>query len=168
MLIGLPSLLDSAAAGAFSSRHIGGQYTRHTRELEGGSRQQLGGGEDPLEDWETLGRDDPGLGIAAAQVTWTEIVMLLQSYRTYRCPRSVEPMQSKRLSGQNTEPLQACFRSRPPPVGAPEGLHASAVSRRFTSTRIRPVELKLNLNPSHSARYSEFRNIALSTPQRSS
>ena len=63
MLIGLPSLLDSGLLAAV----ILGAST--PEKLAADSNLD----EDPVEDWETLGRDDPGLCVATAQAT--EIVM---------------------------------------------------------------------------------------------
>jgi hypothetical protein len=63
MLIGLPSLLDSGLLAAV----ILGASTP----VKAAADSNLE--EDPVADWETLGRDDPALVIAAAQVT--EIVM---------------------------------------------------------------------------------------------
>jgi len=63
MLIGLPSLLDSGLLAAV----ILGAST--PVKLAADSNLD----EDPVEDWENLGRDDPGLCVATAQAT--EIVM---------------------------------------------------------------------------------------------
>ena len=61
MLIGLPSLLDSGLLAAV----ILGANTP----LQVAARADSNLEEDPVEDWGTLGRDDPALVFAAAQVT---------------------------------------------------------------------------------------------------
>ncbi len=63
MLIGLPSLLDSGLLAAVMLGANTPVKVAADSNLE----------EDPVEDWENLGRDDPGLCVATAQAT--EIVM---------------------------------------------------------------------------------------------
>ncbi len=59
ILIGLPSLLDS---GLLAAAILGASTP-----VQAAADSNLEEG--PVEDWGTLGRDDPALGIAAAQVT---------------------------------------------------------------------------------------------------
>jgi hypothetical protein len=66
ILIGLPSLLDSGLLAAV----ILGPASTPVKAVADSNVE-----EDPVADWETFGRDDPALCIAAAQVPVTEIVM---------------------------------------------------------------------------------------------